>query len=105
MVRIKHVAVTVFPAQWKCFNHEIIEVTDSVINLTPEKYSDAEYAFMTLEIAQIRYWDDGSNPTSSEGHEVNIGDIVTLNSPAQIADFKATRTSDTSGKLMVSYFH
>ena len=105
MVRIKHAAVTAFPAQWKCFNHEIIEVTDSVINLTPEKYSDAEYAFMTLEIAQIRYWDDGSDPTSSEGHEVNIGDIIMLYSAAQIADFKATRTSDTSGKLMVSYYH
>ena len=88
-----------------CFDHEILTVTNSVVGLTSGTYSDAIRAFMTLEVAQIRYWDDGSNPTSSEGHEVNVGDIIILDSAAQIANFKAIRTGGTSGKLMISYFH
>jgi len=105
MAKIRHAAVTAFSAELESFDHEILTVTDSVTSLTPEKYSDAIRAFMTLETAQIRYWDDGSDPTSSEGHPVNVGDIIILDSAAQIADFKATRTGDTSGKLMISYFH
>jgi len=88
-----------------CFDHEILTVTESVVGLTSATYLDAIRAEMTLETAQIRYWDDGSDPTSSEGHPVNVGDIITLDSAAQIANFKAIRTGSTSGKLMISYFH
>jgi len=88
-----------------CFDHEILDIEDSAVGLTSGTYLDATKAFMTLETAQIRYWDDGSDPTNSEGHEVNVGDIITLDSAAQIAKFKAIRTGSTSGELMVSYFH
>ena len=105
MAKIRHAAVTAFSAELESFDHEILTVTDSVTSLTSEKYSDAIRAFMTLETAQIRYWDDGSDPTPSEGHEVNVGDIITLDSAAQIANFKAIRTGSTSGVLMISYYH
>jgi len=60
---------------------------------------------MTLETASIRYWCDGTDPTTSAGHLVEVGDQIILNSAAQIAGFTAIRTGSTSGKLMVSYFH
>ena len=87
------------------FDHEILDVEDSAVGLTSATYLDAIRAEMTLETAQIRYWDDGSDPTSSEGHEVNVGDLIILNSASQIANFKAICTGSTSSKLMISYFH
>jgi len=87
------------------FDYESITVADSAIGLTAAKYLDAEHAEMTLETAQIRFRLDGTDPTSSEGHLVEVGDVITLNSAAQIADFKATRTGSTSGVLKVTYFH
>ena len=87
------------------FAYESITVANSAIGLTSGTYSDATRAEMTLETAQIRYRLDGTNPTSSEGHPVEVGDLIILNSAAQIAGFKAIRTGSTSGVLKVTYFH
>lgn len=87
------------------FAHEIITVADSVIALTPATYLDALHAEITVEVAEIRYWDDGGDPTASEGHAVDEHDIIILDTDAAIENFKAIRTGGTSGVLMVSYFH
>ena len=87
------------------FDYESITVADSAIGLTAAKYLDAERAEITLETAQIRFRVDGTDPTSSEGHLVEVGDVITLNSAAQISDFSAIRTGNTSGVLKVTYFH
>ena len=82
---------------------ESVTVTDSAIGLTSGTYGDATKAEMTLETAQIRVRKDGTNPTSSEGHLVEIGDTVVLKSAADLATFKAIRTGSTSGVLKVTY--
>ena len=87
------------------FAHETLTVADSAIGLTSGTYSDATRAEMTLETAQIRFWDDGTDPTASVGILVEIGDTIVLNSAAQIANFKAIRTGTTSGVLSIQYFH
>jgi len=86
-------------------DHEAITVADSAIGLTSATYLDATRAEMTLETAQVRIWVDGTDPTTSEGHIVEVGDIIVLNSVAQIAMFKAIRIGGTSGVLKVTYFH
>ena len=86
-------------------DHEELTVADSAIGLTSATYLDATRAEMTLETAQIRIWVDGTDPTASEGHLVEVGDIIILNSVAQIAGFKAIRTGGTSGVLKATYFH
>lgn len=60
-------------------------------------------AVITIETAQIRYWVDGSNPTSSDGHLSNIGDAIVLDSPGQVYNFKAYGVGGTA-KLQISYF-
>jgi len=105
MAKIEHQAVTAFPVQWKAFDYESVDVEDSAIGLTSGTYDDAIRAEMTLETAQIRYRVDGTDPTSSEGHPVYVGDVIILNSATQIAGFKAIRTGSTSGVLKVTYFH
>ena len=87
------------------FAYESITVAATAIGCTSSTYSDATKAEMTLETAQIRIRIDGTAPTASEGHIVEISDIVTLTSASQISQFKATRTGGTSGVLRISYFH
>ena len=87
------------------FAHETLTVADTAVGLTSATYSDATRAEMTLETAQIRFWVDGTAPTTSAGILVNVGDVVVLNSAAQIANFKAIRTGSTSGVLSIQYFH
>jgi len=83
--------------------NEIVTVADSAIGLTSGTYGDATKATMTLETAQIRIWKDGSDPTTTEGHLIEAGDVITLNSASDIANFKAIRVGATSGTLMVTY--
>lgn len=83
--------------------YESVTVADSAIGLTSGTYGDATKAEMTLETAQIRVRKDGSDPTSSEGHIVEIGDVIVLNSAADLATFKAIRTGSTSGVLKITY--
>ena len=85
------------------YAYESITVADTAIGLTSATYDDSVKAEMTLETAQIRIRKDGTNPTSSEGHLVEVGDIIVLNSAADLATFKAIRTGTVSGVLKVSY--
>jgi hypothetical protein len=58
----------------------------------------------TLETAQIRIRMDGVNPTTTEGHILDIGQQITLSDPASINGFRAIRTGGNSGVLKCSYF-
>ena len=60
-------------------------------------------AVITVETAQIRWWDDGTDPTASEGYLSNVGAVITLDSPARAAGFRAIRTGGTSATLRVAY--
>ncbi len=85
------------------FDKESITVAATAIGCTATTYLESSRAEMTLETAQIRFWLSGT-PTSSEGHLIEVGDVITLTSPAQIAGFKAIRTGAVSGVLKVTYF-
>ena len=87
------------------FDYESVTVAASAVGLTSGTYDDATRAEITLETAQIRFRVDGTNPTSGEGHLVEVGDVIRLTSAAQIANFKAIRTGATSGVLKATYFH
>lgn len=57
-----------------------------------------------LETAQIRARGDGTDPTSSEGVIIDIGDIVYL-SETEIAKTKFIRTGSTSGVLKGHFYN
>jgi len=96
------------------YDYESVTVTDSATALTSSKYSDkaslasnanrgATRAVITVETAQLRYRYDGSDPTSSEGHILNINDVVVLVGPDAIKNFRGIRTGGTSAVLKVTY--
>lgn len=82
---------------------ESITVAASAIGLTSATFDDSTKAEMTLETAQIRVRKDGTNPAAGEGHLVEVGDTIILNSAADLATFKGIRTGTVSGVLKVTY--
>ena len=60
--------------------------------------------FCTLETAQIRYTLDGTAPTTTVGHLLEIGDTLTIQGRDNIVRFRAIRTGSTSGTIMATFF-
>ena len=84
--------------------HESVTVDATVggVGLTATTYLRARKAFLTLETAQIRFTLDGTTVTSSVGHLMEVGQILTLENPDEIRNFRAIRTG-SSGTLKVTY--
>lgn len=61
------------------------------------------YAFITCETAQVRFTTNGTAPTTTVGHLLNPGDILKLDSNADIAAFRAIRTGSVSGVLKATF--
>ena len=70
-------------------------------NAVPTEY--ARVAFCRLETAQIRYWLDGIDPTSSEGILLQVGETLIIHGYTNIDRFRAVRTGSASGVLRVHY--
>lgn len=85
--------------------YESLTVDDTVsgIALTATTYLRAHRAFMTLESAQVRFTKDGTAPTTSIGHLLQVGQTVDLKNADEIRNFRAIRTGSSSGVLKVSY--
>ena len=88
---------------------ETLTVANSVQVLTPTKYKDSATsggstdAFITLEQGQIRYFYDGTTPTSTTGHILDIGGSLILRGQNQMEQFKCIRTGTTSGVITITY--
>ena len=88
--------------------YEAITVADTAIGFTAAKLLTttkkiARAVFCTLETAQIRFTIDGTTPTTSIGHLLEIGQTLTLENVADLTNFRAIRTGSSSGSLRVTY--
>lgn len=83
--------------------YESVTVATVAVSLTSGTYDNANRAELSLEGGQIRVRKDNTEPTTSEGHIVNAGDVITLDSRADIASFKAIRTGSVDGTLKATY--
>lgn len=83
---------------------ESITVSTTAIGCTTATAAGAIQALVTVEDQAIRYRVDGTNPTSSVGHEALDYDVITLQSPDEIAKFKAIRRDSSDAILRVTYF-
>lgn len=96
------------------YDYESVTVTDTATALTAAKYKDAgsintnaqrgaARVVITVETAQLRYRYDGTDPTSSEGHILNINDVLVLVGPDAMKNFRGIRTGGTSAVLKCTY--
>ena len=62
----------------------------------------AEGVLITVEGDQIRWRDDGTDPTDTEGHLANPGSTIELDGRNRVEKFRAIRVT-TDATLRVSY--
>jgi hypothetical protein len=97
------------------FDYEAVVVSTAAVGLTAAKYNataslaaaeqgKARLVMLTVE-GRVRFRFDGVSPTGTEGHILNDGDVLYLNSIAQISQFKAIRNSTevSDATLRVTY--
>jgi len=91
------------------FAYEQLTVTTAVQVLTPSKYAAAQgyesgaSAFVSLNGGSVRYTYDGTTPTSSVGHVLQDGGVLTLVGQNQMALFKCIQTGSTGSEISVTY--
>ena len=92
------------------FATEVLTIGAAATSLTASKYArrhgnEATEALATLEpgTGRIRFYYDGSVPTAMDGHIMDPGDVLTLESLAEISKFQGIRTGGVSGTLTVTY--
>lgn len=89
------------------FDFETLTISSSAVSLTEATYDPtpgpgAAYTLMSVEADQIRFRLDGTAPTATVGHLVNVGDTIELHGNDNIRNFRAIRvTADAT--LTVSY--
>ncbi len=82
------------------FGYESITVGATAVELADSVRSGRNRALITVETDQIRFRSDGPAPTASEGHLVDAGASVILESAAELVNFKAIRvTADATLKV------
>ena len=82
---------------------EQIAVAAAVVPLTAPPVGVVK-ALISVETAGIRWRIDGADPTAAVGQPALKDDVIVLSNPADIANFKAIRSSATSATLSVTYF-
>lgn len=97
----------------QAFAHEALTVdgTTGGIPFTAATYQDANWkthgsakmAQVSAETAQMRYTVDGTAPTSTVGHLLEVGDALIITGFGHIKAFRAIRTG-SSGALKVTYY-
>lgn len=84
---------------------EVLTVDSTVggIALTPATYGTARYATVSVEDAEIRFTVDGTPPTSTVGSKVKPPAEIELESPEDIAGFRAIRRGAVDATMQVHY--
>ena len=83
--------------------YEAITVSSASVGLTTATILGKESAVLTVETAVVRFRLDGAAPTSSEGHVLEVGDVLELDSSESLANVRFIRRDGTSATLRCSY--
>ncbi len=84
---------------------ESVTVSSTAKVLTASKYGNRSEAFITVEVAPVRWWTGNTPPTSSVGHLLAVGDVIKLHSALDIQNIKFIRKEAADATLRCSYGH
>ena len=82
------------------FDTKSLSVATASVALT-ERNSNADYALITITGDQI-YWNPSGLVATTTHHLASIGDVIELEGPANIKNFRAIQVTGTS-TLRISY--
>lgn len=91
------------------YDFENLSVSTTAVGFTAARY-DADTVSPTVkavvcynDLQPIRFRMDGTNPTSSVGHQLNDKDVVYIQGYDNISDFRAIRQGGTNSNLMCHF--
>jgi hypothetical protein len=79
------------------FTGQRLDVGGLVAAFDPAVYGDARAARIRFEGGPVRWYADGRTPTSGAGTLALDSEVITLDTPTEIAAFQAVRTGVTNG--------
>jgi outer membrane lipoprotein-sorting protein len=92
------------PMDLQAADYESITVSSTAVGFTSSKLSNSiKGVFCTLENAQVRFRMDGTDPTATEGHLLEVGQSLTIYNWTILRKIKFIRTGSTDGVLKVTY--
>lgn len=85
------------------FESITVDATAGGVALTTATIAKQNDALITVETAQVRFTLDGTAPTASAGHILEVGDVLELDSSEALELARFIRTGGVSGVLRCSY--
>ena len=79
-----------------------IDSTAGGIALT--RPAGTQRASVQVFTAPIRYWMDGTAPTATTGHRADTYDIIELETPEEVLNFRGIREVGTSATVEITYY-
>jgi hypothetical protein len=76
--------------------HQTLTVTALAVFAFTITDQSTNFAYVTVETQAIRWWDDGTNPTTTAGHLTAAGSSITLNGRDNVVNFKCIATAGTA---------
>lgn len=85
------------------FAYETLTVSTTATGLTSATFGDGNLARIYVDLAPVRFRLDAGTPTSSVGEKALPGDVITLESPEELARIKFISANGASASLMCNY--
>lgn len=86
------------------YAYESLTISSAASGLTAATVDYASSATITVEGAAVRLRMDGSDPTATEGHEAEPGDVILLESSDELQRARFIRRDGANATLRISYF-
>jgi hypothetical protein len=93
--------------KYKPVDFETITVSNTAIGLTASKVDASpkpKRVLISVETAQCRFREDGTDPDATTGHILNPMDSMLVEGYPRIKNIKFIRTGANDAKLMVTYY-
>jgi hypothetical protein len=70
----------------------------------PNIPSTATHALLSVETADLRWLDTGTNPTATQGHKLATDSYLWISGRQRLLDWKMIRVGGTSAVINVTYY-
>jgi hypothetical protein len=77
---------------------------DDTVDSLPNIPSDATHCLLSVEGAEIRWMDTGTNPTATQGHKLQADNYFWISGRQRLLDWRMIRLGGTSATIMVTYY-
>lgn len=84
-------------------DYESQTFTDEASPINIDAGDGCDFAFITCEVAGVRFRIDGEDPAADEGHLLEKEHFLILGDEASIKGFRGIREGETDATLRISY--